>query len=150
MSSMAKSEQKFNVVPTDQIPEVHEFLEVAERLKAFRSANQEFFNYLDALAEEYNSKLERAEKVVRSRRVSCGNFHLYQMSKKFDAEMLFQSLGQVKFLEVGGIVSTKTVYELDKTRFGSALAANQVPQPLVEVAVKDDPRYHMPLKVHIP
>lgn len=147
---MAKTEQRFNDVPVGEIPEVVAYMEVRERLQAFRAANKDFFEYLDALGEEHNSKLEVAEKAVRARRVSCGNFHLYQMGKKFDAELLYQSLGQVKFLEVGGIVSTRTVYELDKTRFHSALAANQIPAELKEVAVKDDPKYHIPPKVIIP
>lgn len=147
---MAKNETRFNDVPLDEVPEVAPFMEVRERLRAFREANKDFFEYLDALAEEYNSKLEVAEKAVRARRVSCGDFHLYQMGKKFDAELLYQSLGQVKFLEVGGIMSTRTIYELDKTRFQSALAANQIPPALKEVAVKDDPKFHMPPKVNIP
>jgi hypothetical protein len=147
---MAKTEQRFNNVNAEEIPEVGAFLEVRDRLRAFRDANKDFFEYLDALGEEYNSKLEVAEKVVRGRMVSCSDFHLYQLGKKFNAELLYQSLGQVKFLEVGGIVATKTSYELDKTRFQSALAANQIPAPLMEVAVKDDPKYHMPPKVNIP
>lgn len=147
---MAKTEQRFNNVNAEEIPEVVTFNEVRDRLRAFREANKDFFDYLDALGEEYNSKLEVAEKAVRARVVSCGDFHLYQMGKKFNAELLYQSLGQVKFLEVGGVIATKTAYELDKTRFQSALAANQIPQELKEVAVRDDPKYHMPPKVNIP
>jgi hypothetical protein len=147
---MAKSETRFNDMPMDEIPEVQKFQEVRERLQSFRDMNKDFFEYLDALAEEYNTKLEVADKAVRARRASCGDFHLYQMQKKYDAEMLYQSLGQTKFLEVGGIMSTRTVYELDKNRFSSALAANQIPKPLQEVAVKEEPRYHTPPKVNIP
>ncbi len=147
---MAKTEQRFNDTPETEIPEVLSFNEVRERLQAFHAANKDFFDYFDALGEEYNSKLEVAEKAVRGRMVSCGSFHLYQLGKKFNAEMLYQSLGQVKFLEVGGIIATKTTYDLDKTRFTSALAANQIPQELKEVAVKDDPKWHMPPKANIP
>jgi hypothetical protein len=147
---MAKKEQRFNELPVEEIPEVEAFSDVQMRLQAFRSANKAFFEYLDALSEEYNQKLEAADKAVRSRRASCGDFHLYQLQKKFDPELIFQSMGQIKFLEVGGVINTRTFYELDKTRFASALAGNLIPKELVAVAVTDEPKYHTPKKALLP
>lgn len=146
---MSAKETRINDKPISAVPEVAAFEEVKGRLKAFKEANTDFFEYLDAITEEYNSKLEVADKAVRACASSCGDFHLYQTQQKVDAEVLYQSLGQARFLEVGGTMTTRTFYAVDKIRFNSALKANQISEDVVAVAVKNEPRFHKPEKISL-
>lgn len=146
---MAKT-KAHNPVPVEQIPEVAAFAEVQARYRAYREANPEFFNYLDALAEEYNEKRQAADKAVRAREVTCGEFTLYQYQTKYDAEAAFSALGESEFLKAGGKVSTVTVHELDRARFDAAVANGQVPKEIAESVIKKSPRYKKPDPIDIP
>ena len=147
---MSKKEERLNPVPTEQIAEVASYQEVRERYNTFRQNNPVFFKHLDALQEELNQKLQDAEKAVRAKGVSCGDFELYQFHTKYNAEELLQAVGRDKFLQVGGEMTTKTVYSLDKARIDAAIASNEIPAAAVPRIRTKEPRYHIPEGLVIP
>jgi len=148
MAKKAK-EKRHNDVPVNEIPEVAAYQEVKSRYDAFREGNPEFFQYLDAFEEELNQKLQDAEKVTRSKKASCGDFHLYQFQMKYNAEELLQAVGRDKFLEVGGTMTTQTVYGVETSRVDASIASGGIPGPVAERVRTRQPRFHKPSKLVI-
>jgi hypothetical protein len=142
--------KKHNEVPIKEVPEVAAFEAVQKKAQAFREANPEFFEYLDALVNEYNTALEAAEKAVRNRQVTCGDFVLYQFATKYFPDPLFDGLGHDQALAAGGIESTRTVRSVDKARVDSAIAAGVVPAHIASQVCKKEPRFKKPNKMELP
>lgn len=143
-------EKRYNDVPISEIPEVAAYHDVKARYEAFRAANPEFFQYLDALQEEFNQKLQDANKVVRSKGISCGDFELYQYQTRYNAEELLQGVGRDRFLRVGGKETTQTIRSVDKARFQAACAAGEVPPEVAERVETKTPKYHAPDPIVVP
>lgn len=136
-------------LPETAIPEVAAFLEAKERLDRLREAYPEVFEQLSELKDEYNSRLEAADKAVRARKISCGPFVKYQEQTKYDAEKLYDALGREKFLEVGGKTSTVTTYEVDRARLEAHIASGTIDKEVVEDVREVSPRYKKPEKIFI-
>lgn len=146
---MAKKteEKRHNDTAIDAVPEVKAYHEAKARYDAFRAANPEFFSFLDGLEEELNTKLEAADKVTKARSISCGNFHLYQFQMKYKAEELLQAVGRDKFLQVGGTMTTQTVYGVDKARVDASIASGDIPADTAERVRVKQARFHKPDKL---
>lgn len=142
--------KKLNEVPVHTIPEVAAYEEVEARYQKFREDNPEYFKFLDALEEELNQKLEAADKAVRAAKVSCGKFELYKYATKYNAEELFTALGRKKFLEVGGKIQTRTVYDVDKARIDQAIKNGDIRPAVAGRAIVTSPNYHKPKGISIP
>lgn len=133
----------------EQVPEVENFLHAQERLEHLRQQYPQVFQELQAIAEEYNARLEEADKAVRGKQISCGPFDLYQTQTTYDAEKLFEEMGRENFLKVGGSLKTVTEYTVDKGRVDAAIAANIIPQEVVKIFTKTTPKFHKPDKISI-
>lgn len=144
---MAKAIRK---VSEAEFPEVLSFVQAKEDLEEFRAQHAEVFETFDALVERYNTALEAAEKVVRAAEVNCGPFDLYQYTTKYNGEKLFHAVGRDKFLELGGTIGTKAVYDIDKARFEAAVAAKKISKEVVDQVRKETPNYHTPNKAVTP
>jgi hypothetical protein len=147
---MSKPPKKYNEVVANEVPEVLHFQGVKAKYEAFRAANPDFFTYLDTLTEEYNTAWEAAEKAVRAKGVSCGDFVLYQYATKYKPYELFSAMGHDKFLAVGGVVSTRTIYDVDKTRVDSAIASGDIPPAVASQIRTQEARYKKPSKLELP
>ena len=140
----------YNKVSTTEIPEVQAFEEAKEKLLAFKGANPKFFEVLDALVLEYNTTREAADKAVRARKASCGDFDYYQRSVKFDAKGLHDSLGREKFLAVGGSIKMEAEYKVDSKKLQLAVARKEVDAELVTELTTEEARYHSPKALSTP
>ena len=141
------------IAPTlgpEEVPEVIEFLDAQEALQAFKEEHAAVFAEFGALAERYNAALENADKACRGREISCGPMQLYQFSTKYDAEALYNAVGRDKFLEMGGRISTKTAYDVDKGRLEVVIAQNKLPKDTVDQVRKETPNFHKPEKLILP
>lgn len=148
---MAKNKKtRHNDTPVETIPEVAAFQAVKARYEAFRQANPQFFDYLNVLQEEFNQTLEAAEKTVRARKVSCGDFELYQFSTTYKPEELLQAVGRERFLELGGKITTQTIYDIDKGRVDVAIERGDIPAEAAERVRVKSPKYHKPTKLVLP
>ncbi len=132
------------------VPEVLDFLEAQERLDNFKKQHEAVFKELEEIASEYNQKLEAADKVCRSKAISCGPFDLYQKQTTYDAKVLYDALGRERFLQVGGKVEQKISYEVDKSKIEASISKNLIPSDVVESFRKESPRFHKPPKIEVP
>lgn len=142
-----KSPKKINPA---EIPEVVEFLDAQDALQAFKDEHAHVFSQLGELTERYNSTLEQAEKICRSKDVGCGPIDLYQYAVKYNATALFNAVGRDQFLALGGEAKTVTEYSLDKGRFEAAVAQKKVPKEVVDQVRKEVANYHVPPKLVLP
>jgi hypothetical protein len=134
---MAKNDE----VPVEDIPEVAAFVEVQQRYETFKASNQQFFDYLDSLTEEYNNKLDAANKAVRSRGVSCGPFDKFQTQTRYDAEAMYTVLGPEKFLAMGGKEEITKKRTLDKKRVEMNIQAGNIDKDAAGAIKQVSPRY---------
>jgi len=132
-----------------EVPEVEQFEQAQHDLLAFVDQHPKLFTAFNALAEDYNQKLEVAEKLCRQQQISCGPFDLYQQQETYDAQALYDAVGEAQFLGVGGLVATQTVYKVDKQRLQIAIAQKHVTEKVVEAILKVSPRFHKPTKLSL-
>jgi len=142
--------KRHNDTPPAEVPEVATYQDAWSRYQQFRDSNPELFKHLDALQEELNTKCQAAEEAVSGRGISCGDFALYQYATKYSAEELLQAVGPDKFMQVGGSMTTQTVYNLDKKRVDAAIASGAIPAEAVGRVKVRSARYKKPSKVNIP
>ena len=136
-------------VPVEQIAEVAQFMAAAERLESFKEKHARLFSELAEITADYNQKLEAADKASRQHKVSCGPFTMFQVQRSYDAKSLYDILGQEDFLAVGGTVSTQRVYDVDKPRLNAAVASGKLPKEVLDLVVKETPKYNVPTKISI-
>jgi hypothetical protein len=132
-----------------EIREVAAFVEAQQRLQTFREQHADVFAEFGELVEEYNGKLEAADKAVRGHGVTCGPFVLQTVVDKYDAKALYDALGRDDFLEFGGKLSTQTIYEVDKNHLKAAIQSGALPPEVVSVVHKAELRYKKPGKVEL-
>lgn len=137
----------YNKKEISEIPEVAAFEESKQMLEAFKTRYIQIFESYEHLVADANQKLEAADKVVRAKEISCGDWDLYQYQTKVDAEALFNALGMDKFLQVGGKTTTKTVYDADKARIEASAARGDISKNIATDVLKQSPRYHAPKSV---
>ena len=142
--------KKARKVEPAEVPEVVEFIDAEGAINDFKEEHAAVFEQLAQLTERYNAALEAAEKACRGKEVACGPFDLYQFSTKYDAEALYNAIGRDKFLEMGGKLDTKTVYELDKGRFEACVSQNKVLPEVVAQVRKETPNFHKPEPLVVP
>jgi hypothetical protein len=134
-------------VEPESIPEVMAYRESRDMLDAFMQSNIEVFEAYKQLVADVNQKREAADKVVRAKNVSCGDWDIYQEQTKYDPQLLYEALGREQFMRVGGSCETQTVYGLDKAKFEAAYARGEVPDEVREVVRTVSPRYKAPKEI---
>ena len=141
---------KITTVDPRNVPAVIEVLDAQDALNAFKEEHAAVFEQLEGLVSRYNSAIENADKVCRAQKISCGPFQLYQFSTKYDAEALYNAVGRDTFLTVGGKISTKTVYDVDKGALEAAIAQARISNDVIEQVRKETPAFHAPKPVVLP
>jgi len=137
--------------PTNVIPEVEAFERIQRELDEFKRANPEFFEQLQHIVDRYNATRDMAEKVVRTKQISCGPFQLTgRPSVSYDGEVLYEEMGRDWFFEHGGATKQITKYEIDKTKAEAAFSAGIIPEEVAAKARKVKASYHKPEKVELP
>lgn len=142
---------KVKTVDPQEVPEVLNYLEVAEEIEEFKERHKDVFSYFSALLEKRDAALEEAEKACRGSFMSCGPFECYQVSTRIDAKALLDALGDPDiFLKIGGAITTETKFDVDKKKLEGAVAKGLVPPAVLEEAVKHSPTFRMPKKSVMP
>jgi hypothetical protein len=136
-----------NPVSSTAIPEVQDFEEAKRILEEYRARYRGVFDEFETLAQQYNTKLEAADKAVRARRVSCGDWELYQQKVTFNADALYDAVGVDKFMEVGGILRTVVTRDLDKAKLKAALSSGAISKEVADAITTTTPTYHSPPKI---
>ena len=131
-------------VPISSIPKVQEMVDLSAEIEAFRAEHVDVFLKYADLVDRYNAAREMAEKEVRKKGVSCGPFVNYSVRVTFNAEKMFEELGEEDFLKNGGSIAQKTVYEVDKDRVNQAIAAKAIPEECIEHFTEISKSYKSP------
>ena len=133
-----------NSVPVESIPEVKAYEDAKEMVQVFTDQHANVFSTYHQLMDTLKQKRDAADKIVRAKEVSCGDWDLYQFQVKVDAEAMFNALGMESFLRFGGTTSVKTVYDADKAKVEAAIARGDISEELAGTILTKSPRYHSP------
>jgi hypothetical protein len=138
-------------VAPDLIPEVETFLVYLRKYEAWKRRHPEAATELLELADKYNPTLAAAAKVVRTRRVACGPFDLYQWRRDDDGDALYAAVGRQKFTASGGVlIRTAETYKIDRERFDARVAAGKVTGAVAKEVVSFAPCFHQPPEIALP
>lgn len=147
MSTSKKSPRKphtMKKVPISDIPEVQEFVDLDTELQQFKAAHHDVFMPYADLVDRRNTALEAAEKVVRSRGVTCGPFINHSTRVTYNAEKMIEELGEDLFFELGGQIVQKPEYTIDKEALEKAIATKKIPAESLEYFRTESPAYRKP------
>ncbi len=133
-------------VSIGEIPEVQELLDLEQEINALKAEHSDVFVQYQDLIDRYNTKLEEADKKVRSEGVTCGPFENYSVGVKFIANKMFEELGEELFLKAGGIMETRTIYDVDPAKVVAAIANKTIPEECVDQFREVRRNYHAPKK----
>ena len=139
----------YNPVPPNEIPEVQAFENAKQALEQFKAANAGVLEAFAWYAREYNDKLEAADKAVRARGASCGDFDYYQKATKIDAAALYTALGREEFVAAGGTVKMVAEYKIDAKRLEQAVATKKIDPALAAEVTRVEARYKTPKPVSL-
>lgn len=134
-------------LPQSAIPEVAKFLSVKEELDALKVDNADLFRDYADLVDQYNTALEAADMAVRLKEVSCGPFENFSSKTEYNAEAMYEELGEPLFLKCGGSMTKKTIYTVDSNRVEAAIASGAIPDECVPEFSKIARKYHAPKKI---
>jgi hypothetical protein len=141
------------LIPTDPdlddaekaaIKAVKQFETAEKTLDMFVLENPEIFKTYEQLIEERNQKLQVADAAVRATGGSFGPWQCYTEQKKYKPDVLYQHLGEKKFLEIGGVINQETVYTIDPQKIEVAIAAHIIREAAIDDIKKVTPVYRAP------
>lgn len=92
---------------TEESPDagvVAAFERVQRELREAEEANPAIFRKLRDLSSRYNSLLDQSHEYVKKSGESCGPFVVSNQRNSYDAESLFNLLGEQEFRRIGGKV----------------------------------------------
>ena len=141
---------RHNEVPTASIPEVDALEQVKARMKTFMEANEQFFEWWNELVEEYNDKMQAADKAVRARGVSCGDWSIGSYQTKYDFDYMYERYGRDEFLERGGKLETIQVKSGDKKRVDLQIDSGKMAKEDAEHIRKKGPKFSGPKPIGVP
>lgn len=133
--------KKFERMEPEEIPEVKRYMELKEQWEAFKAANKAFFDYAEPRMRELNEARDEAERVVKSKGVSCGPFEIYQSATTYNAEEMFNIFGREEFLKLGGSEERVVKYNVDKARVDLHIANGEIDEESAARIRKISPRY---------
>jgi len=143
-----KNSALFPVATLEQVPELIDYLDVRSVVEAYEE--EPTVKEYRAQLEKYNAARELADKALRAKGLSYGEWQAYQKRVKYDAEKLCQILGEEMFRAVGGTIETQFVYSVDKTKLEGAFAMRKINPDLRKEVCQESTVYHAPKEVVLP
>lgn len=137
-------------VPIAEVPEVQILEQTMRRIESLKAAHPEIFDELAELVDKYNTHLDEANKAIESKQVSCGPFENISSSTRYDAEKMYDMVGEQDFLKWGGIMRKTTVYELDKTQVERHISCGDIPDECIEEFRTVQRSWRRPKKIVLP
>lgn len=145
--SSQDSTEKAKRVPVDDMPAVRDYLDVKEKLDAVRVDYADVFRVYDDLVLQHNTALELAGNQVRAEVLSCGPFENFSVSTVFDAQKMYDELGEELYLKCGGSIGKVATYTVDTAVLKAAIASGKVPADCVDSFRTIQRSYHTPKKI---
>lgn len=113
-------------------------------LDVFKIEHSKVFAEYQALVDDAEQKRQVADKLIRATGSSYGPWEAFSEQKNYNAQELFNLMGEQKFLELGGVMSEQTIYEVDKQKVDIAIAQGAIPKEVAEVVRKITLKYRAP------
>jgi hypothetical protein len=136
-------------VPIADVPEVQALEDLRSEIESFKANNVEVFAAFADLIDRYNSQLEVAEKVVRTRGITCGPLVNYSVRVTVNGEKMYDELGRDDFLAYGGKIEEKTVYVADDKVVERHIAAGDIHPEAANEFRKVSRNYRKPPKLAV-
>jgi hypothetical protein len=131
-------------------PKVQSLQESAQRLREYKAKHREVFAEFERLIDDYNQKLEDAEKEARAVGQTTGPFVVVGYQVNIDEDRLYEELGPEDFAKVGGQVELKRVLSVDRLKFTTYADSGMIPKEVLEVCYEKKPKFKTPKKVELP
>lgn len=128
---------------------VEYFQYMRRMIEAFKKENEAVLQQYAALCEEYNTAREAAERFVRETGTPCEGFQILSKSNRYDAELLYESIGPEEFLKVGTLEMVQRL-SVSRDRFEAAVAAGRIDPKIVQRVKSTQVRLHAPKKAELP
>jgi malate synthase len=132
------------------VPEVGQFLNAEERVKAFKEMHSEVFDEYAQLLNERNALWQQADQAVRGQAASCGPWERYSETTKYDADALYEAVGRDEFLRLGGTIKTVQQRAIDRDHIKVRIEAGELRPEVVDRVRKVTGNYHAPKKLESP
>lgn len=135
---------------SNKAQELQDLDEAYDRIDRWKRANHAKLSELSALVSDYNSARANAEKYIRRSGEDCDTLKVDQTRISYDADALVSSVGEDYFMELGGTVALVRSYKIDKATLEKQIAANALPQEIVELickvsyVIKGPPTFQVP------
>jgi hypothetical protein len=136
-------------LPVSEIPEVQKVVDLKQEIDALKADHPGVFLKLADLVDQYNTALEEASNVVRSRGVTCGPFENFSVSTKYDATKLYEEVGEELFLQCGGTKARVQQLKVDPNIVEAAIASGKIPKECVDHFRTISRSYHKPDPINI-
>jgi cell division septum initiation protein DivIVA len=153
---MAQREPKETVKELDpsEVAEVAEYVVADQELNEFlddvKKQHPGVLETIGELAEKRNAALESASKAVKALEAPCGPFKVHQVRTTYNAEALFDAVGEAMFLTSGGSIQTKKVLEIDEKRFEAVAAFGKLPPQVIDAVRKRQVTFKQISKIWVP
>lgn len=131
-------------LPVTEIPEVQKVVDLKQEIDALKADHPDVFLKLTDLVDQYNTALEEAINVVRSKGVTCGPFDNFSVSVKYDATKMYEELGEELFLQSGGTKAKVQQLKVDTNIVEAAIASGKIPKECVGHFRTISRSYHSP------
>lgn len=115
-----------------------------ERFEKAQEALEEALGPIQGIIEEYNAALEEADGAVRARGISIGDFKIAREFDEYNADKLFELVGEEKFLELGGAETMVRKLSVDKIKLRSFIAAGKLPRLVIDQIQTRQRQYSTP------
>jgi len=126
------------------IKAVEEFRTAEKTIEIFSNDNAALMEEYRQLLEERNQKMEAADVAIRGVDASYGPWDRFTADIRYNPTVLYQHIGQKKFLEIGGIIGTEPTYSIEGERIELAIAKGEIPAAVVPAVKKIIPKFRAP------
>jgi ribosomal protein L14E/L6E/L27E len=110
----------------------------------FRIEHEETLATYTQLLEEREQKRQVADAAIRAVDATFGPWQRFSEQKKYYPDVLYERLGEKRFLEIGGRVGQVPSYEINAEQIELAIAAKKIPEAIVPDIRKITPKFRAP------
>ena len=147
MSTFKRAVTPGEKVAISDVPQVQKVMDLKLEIDALKGEFPEVFMRLADLVDRYNTAVEDAEKIVRATGITCGPFVNFSSSVRYNAEKMYDELGEELFFKAGGKLAEIPVYSVDKEVLEASIQNGTVPEETLEHFRTLERKYKKPEKL---
>jgi len=141
---------QITTVEPETIEEVVSYQQAIAGWEAFKSANPELFQLMEAHINDLEQKRQAADKAVRTADVSCGPIIQKTRNLKVNGDKLLSALGREEAIKCGAVISETRAVKVDMKRYEIAKAQGLVSDEIAEDVQEVGTTYSVPKELRLP